>query len=233
MLNTRNQSALFATILFCGATLLALLSFRQLAANVRQPNDQLFALKSGKHSWQLFDQNTKCIGNINLEFEHSSSSSSLNASGSVRLKTPAGSIPLDVTVEMNFNDLGQLGGSILRLKSENISASIGSMNVAPVNIRIRHQLSGQNQRVYDLSIPGPIFIEPVSSDTYRLRYRYLENFNLPQSSWLKLDRLIALRDADPQIVCDQAALDISDLLFKAQSMLQALPDIEQLLRDFK
>ena len=233
MITTRNQSAVAATVVLCAAALLALFSFRQIAANINQPNDQLLLLKSGKHYWQLVDQSNHCVGNLNLDFQHSASSSILKGEAALQLSAPSGIIPISLSLEMNFNDLGQLGGGILRFSSKIITASIGSVNVAPVNVRIRHRMEGQEQRIYDFSIPGPIFIEPVAKDAFRLRYRFLDNLNLTQANWLNLPQLISLRDASADQICTESGLDTSTLLSRAQQLTQALPDFEQILQGLK
>lgn len=229
MLSFRNHTVLIASLVFCLASASALLSFRKLASSINQPRDEIFVLQGGRHYWHILDQNQACIGEFNLDFQHSTSSSSLKGEGSFSLKSADQALPFRVTLEMTFNDLGQLGASILKLSSDSTTASIGSTNVAPIYLKVRSQLPNESQSVYDFTIPGPIFVEPINSNAYRLRYRYLDNFAFPPTPALSLSHFLSLKSASEKETCNQQALDVLPLLLQIQSLAQTLPNIDKLV----
>lgn len=230
MINSRSQSALIASLIFCAAALLALISFRHLAADINQPRDAILSIKNGKHYWHLIDTNGRCVGDFNLDFQQTPSSSILRGAGSISLRSFDRTVPLKFSLVMNFNDLGQLGASLVKISSDYFSASVGSANIAPITVRVRHQLDTQPQKIYDFSIPGPIFIETTSDGSSRLRYRFLDSFELPKSSSTFLAQLPSMQSSSQAQNCENVGLDIADLISQTQQLAQTLPDIEDLLR---
>lgn len=110
-----------------------------------------------------------CIG----EFEYSLNSQNniymLLANGSFSIQIDKNIINPSFDIQATFNSIGQLGGSLLRVSTNNSFFSIGTSGIDPINIKLRTKIENVASE-NNLSIAGPINLIKQKDSLFKIEF---------------------------------------------------------------
>ena len=167
-----------------------------------------------------------CIGALGLALNVERELSELRISGEIVLQ--AGDQRIQPTIEgmLSFNNLGQMGSSILKIRSEGIDLMLGTLGLRPMKGIVRGTVAAQP---YNLEFPldaGPFTLEHDKSGAYHIVGALPQQLNQLQSirslPALLLPLGVHTQEASSRNRCrpeHMKALDLSPMLGMFQRLL--------------
>jgi hypothetical protein len=159
----------------------------------------------------------KCLGIINLEFNAEGESHAFNANGKLRFEIGEKTFTPEIRSDAIFNELDQLGGSIVKILLPDLKMSFGTVNVDPLEFRFRMIQNGKEEK-YIASIPGPIELRDIGHGSFALRYGFLAQMKdsllktaLPGDLGLKVE---TVKQNAESCDLDGAPVNITPLFFR-------------------
>lgn len=104
-----------------------------------------------------------CLGYIEGSFARTLETSSYTLKGEVFLTFNGVPIPTTIDMEASFNILGQLAAAVLRLSNSTSSATLGWLNIDPVELSLLSVAKGASPKRNTLSIPGPLLLKDLGN----------------------------------------------------------------------
>jgi len=123
-----------------------------------------------------------------------------------------------------FNSLGQLGGSVLEIKTNNLDLLAGTTGVNPLKLIFSARV---NSRTFDYehSMPGPVKIMKNQDGSYRIQYRH---FDLSSLSGAYLDHKFLIESFGLSVV-DSTGLSEEDQALRSAIIFDPLVNNMKLL----
>lgn len=185
------------------------------------------SLRTGDQFFELRSHNS-CVSVFKVQLNVSREESSLLTSGKANILASGVLIPVEVEGTANFNNLGQMGGIIWKLKTSNLEINIGAAGIRRMLATVKISGLGVAQKIQSEIIAGPFMLKKEEKDAYSISGQFPESFKDAYNNItvLSLEKDLGLSLAkiqDQRRECNtnlSVPLDISAPLNRVQALLK-------------
>lgn len=167
---------LLVTLLFLVSSTTSVMLYQRVLKETRRGGLFSEPLRIGAHGYQILS-NRRCVGSFTNKLVDDGKTLSFTSEGLVRMKVQGMPLNAKLSAQASFNLLGQLGGSIVDVQTENFSIRIGTVNIDPLRIIIKGKV-GAGDFKHEFAVPGPIELRRVGLSSYLLRHARFEALNV-------------------------------------------------------
>jgi hypothetical protein len=222
--NRRDFQISSVIFLLCAVVTVAL--YRSITRSERSAVPVAELLKPGASDYAVI-ASSGCIGTMHTVVNDSADNVIVNSNATFRILLSGRVIPVKMEFEANFNALGQLGGSLLKVRADAMEVSIGSININPMTVRTRFAMDGYHY-AYDSTLPLSVDLVRNRDTTYRILYTkqpgFAEEYTTLVSQPLMQDLLVRAEPlADDGANCPGAsALDLTGTVGRLTALAREL-----------
>lgn len=203
-------------IIFLASTIGAVITFVGITASKQHNSVIVNDLALGSKHFAIFND-TGCVGRYLSIFKQSENTFEYSSSGDFNFKLNGSQALATFTLEAQFNSLGQLGASILRLTLAEASISIGTYDINPIKVKLSIVAPARSfQRGF--TIPGPVQLKRADKEHYRIESANFSTVSARLASateqpWLHqfLPHVSEIEDDDSRCSAYSAYIDLDDL----------------------
>ena len=170
-----------------------------------------------------------CFGNVRFKTDLQGGSLVIEGSGSLRVKHHGVSQDLNVELQASFNALRQLGGSYLKIQSEQLSLLLATLNIRPIEVTAR-VLNPTLGTVFHSKIAGPIEYTLIGDEAIAIRGLKeddsLSNVALISGQPLFKELSVIQELEGSNLHCDSTqliALDLAPILMLFEALARLIP----------
>ena len=224
----RRRNLIFAISTFIFSTCGAFIAYAKVHHGTVSGHSILDSFPGGVHHYNILSAD-RCIGFLHYELVGDDESYTLTAKGKLAAKVYDREPVFNISVEGQFNRLGQLGGSIVEFSSEGRRIVAGTTGINPISLKLRTYF-GNSFGKKDFALPGPITLKEYRKNIYGLQYPFLSNFD-PMYERISDQPVfeefaLTMNLADEETHCYDAELEglnLTPLVAAVQQMGAALP----------
>ena len=174
----RKKSEALKFCILVGSLTVTILLGRQYFSNIETFVPMINDIALGSKRYSIF-QTDRCVGEARLDFAHPNDELwSLKVIGFVNV-AKLGQANLEI--ELSFNSLGQLGGSIFSGNIGDIKFRGGTLGVKPIRILLREP------RKFEIPYRGPVLLQKRDNETYSVALPIKKAFKTGESPFKVLE----------------------------------------------
>lgn len=162
----------FPIALFCISSVGIFFSYFSVIEAINDESAFSAQLKVGQQQYALLDSD-RCIGSAKYDFEVGPDSAKISSNGTFNVQYLSDTHTVTYTIELHFNSIGQLGGTLARVNVGDKFILLGTQRIDPIDVTIKSNLL-QNDTEFNSRITGPIELKQIESDTYTVRAPYFQ-----------------------------------------------------------
>jgi hypothetical protein len=198
---------LFAVFTVVGVTAYARITYRD-----QHKSRLLDSLEIGTKRYYVTQQK-RCSGILTRTISEQDKEITVNIDYALDVRLKDQLWPTTLEFRAEFNALGQLAASILKLSTPHGLLKVGTLEINPIRASVSFETEKHTAQ-RNLDVPGPIELWQNPSGGFDLRYRYLEKLNAGHSNKLLtnfIKRLDLEITSDPPPQCQNKQYSPLDL----------------------
>lgn len=161
-----------------------ILSYSYLVKKEEALQIPLISLPSQSGIWDMY-LDEKCLGKIIVNTEEQNHTFTIKGSSDIGIKVLRQNQELNIIFDAAFNEMLQLGASIITIKNQSAQFTFGTVGIDPITVSL---ISPNQKQIFN--IPGPIEAVKKDSSWYAVKYRLLPSiFNKSTLNLIDRERL--------------------------------------------
>lgn len=171
-------------------------------------------LSEGVHKIVIM-QGAACVGEVEAKVEYVKRELSISAEGQLRTTLSGQQVGATAKAQIDFNSLGQLVASFLRIDAADVSLTLGTTNPNPITVHARSQRGSQTWRM-DTDIPGPLELREQGEGIFAVIYRHFPHIGsrvsaVGEQPLVKMLNMRLLEIGKSGSPCSEGATGVLDL----------------------
>jgi hypothetical protein len=164
----RSINAVIAFLLAGVSGLVAFSTLRLVEMEERGGQGRIGPLQPGQQSYRLIPatgRRDRCFGEISIDVDPLANERQVSITGAFDVTAQGRTIRPLFTGELNFNPLGQLGGSVFTLRVGSDELVVGTQGIAPITLLVKPAIQGRKFQ-FQFVLPGPIELQRLNASEY-------------------------------------------------------------------
>lgn len=232
-MENRTINAVIAFLVAGVSGLVAFSTLRLVELEERGGQGRLGPFQPGQQTYRLVPatgKRNRCFGELALTVDPLANQRQISVNGAFYVTAQGRTMQPSFTGELNFNPLGQLGGSIFTLRLGSDEIVVGTQGIAPMTLLVKPAIQGRKYR-FQFALPGPIELQRLNASEYAVSSILLQSLsrgvaaNGSEMSTLALpalERVPEGKEACPAAM--HTALDLDQMRSKLAGRESALQD---------